>query len=304
MQRPLCIYHSPCLDGFGAAWVVRKFFGGEIDFHPGVYGQAPPDVRGRDVIMVDFSYKRPVIDEMHGRDGGACRSILILDHHKTAEADLAGYRKPGQGWWKHLEEVALDVYQNVPEPSIFASFDMNRSGAGLAWDYFFAGHPRPQLIDKIEDRDLWRFAFHDTRAINGTLFSYPYDFDVWDRLAEQAESEAGRTELYVEGCAIDRKLLKDIGEFLGFATREMVIGGHKVPVVNLPYFMASEAAGQLAEGAPFAAAYYDKGDARVFSLRSRKGGVDVAEIAKAYGGGGHAGAAGFQRPVGWEGDAP
>lgn len=304
MSRPLCIYHSPCLDGFGAAWVVRKFFGAEVDFHPGVYGQAPPDVRGRDVIMVDFSYKRPVIDEMHGRGGGGCRSILILDHHKTAEADLAGYREPEPSWFNHLQEVALDVYQNAPHPSIFASFDMSRSGAGMAWDFFFAGQPRPHLIDKIEDRDLWRFAFPDTRAINGTLFSYPYDFDAWDRLAEQAESEAGRAELYVEGRAIDRKMLKDIGEFLGFATREMVIGGHRVPVVNLPYFMASEAAGQLAEGAPFAAAYYDKGDARVFSLRSRKGGVDVAEIAKAYGGGGHAGAAGFQRPVGWEGDAP
>ena len=302
MDRPLCIYHSPCLDGFGAAWVVRKFFGGEVDFHPGVYGQAPPDVRGRDVIMVDFSYKRPVIDEMHGRDGGACRSILILDHHKTAEHDLAGYREPERGWSKHLEEIALDVFQNIPEPSIFASFDMSRSGAGMAWDYFFAGQPRPQLIDKIEDRDLWRFTFPDTRAINGTLFSYPYDFGVWDHLAEQAETEAGRAAMVTAGNAIDRKMLKDIGEFLGFAQREMVIGGHKVPVVNLPYFMASEAAGQLAKGAPFAAAYYDKGDARVFSLRSRKGGIDVAEIAKAYGGGGHAGAAGFQRPVGWEGD--
>lgn len=239
---------------------------------------------------------------MHGRGGGGCRSILILDHHKTAEADLAGFRAPERGWSNHLQEVALDVYQNAPHPSIFASFDMNRSGAGMAWDYFFAGQPRPQLIDKIEDRDLWRFAFHDTRAINGSLFSYPYDFLAWDKLAERLETDEGRSELVAEGLAIDRKMLKDIGEFLGFAQREMVIGGHKVPVVNLPYFMASEAAGQLAEGAPFAAAYYDKGDARVFSLRSRKGSVDVAEIAKAYGGGGHAGAAGFQRPVGWEGD--
>lgn len=301
--RPLCIYHSPCLDGFGAAWVVRKFFGGEVDFHPGVYGQAPPDVRGRDVIMVDFSYKRPVLAEMYGRGGGGARSILILDHHKTAQQDLDGFRQPEATWWDHLVSVHRDGTDNIPEPSIFALFDMQRSGAGMAWDYFFRSSPRrPHLIDKIEDRDLWRFAFPDTRAINGTLFSYPYDFDIWDHLAEQAETEAGRTAMVTAGNAIDRKMMKDIGEFLGFATREMVIGGHKVPVVNLPYFMASEAAGQLAESAPFAAAYYDKGDARVFSLRSRKGGVDVAEIAKVYGGGGHAGAAGFQRPIGWEGD--
>jgi nanoRNase/pAp phosphatase (c-di-AMP/oligoRNAs hydrolase) len=72
-----------------------------------------------------------------------------------------------------------------------------------------------------------------------------------------------------------------------------------VPVVNLPYMMASEAANRLAEGEPFAAAYFDRADARVFSLRSRG---DVSAIAKAYGGGGHRNAAGFQGPIGWEGD--
>lgn len=35
---------------------------------------------------------------------------------------------------------------------------------------------------------------------------------------------------------------------------------------------------------------------------NNEGGVDVSAIAKAYGGGGHAQAAGFQAPQGWEGD--
>jgi nanoRNase/pAp phosphatase (c-di-AMP/oligoRNAs hydrolase) len=75
-------------------------------------------------------------------------------------------------------------------------------------------------------------------------------------------------------------------------------------VAILPYMMASEAAGALAEKAPFAATYYDGVDARHFSLRSRgDGGADVSAIAQAYGGGGHKNAAGFQMPIGWEGDA-
>lgn len=32
-------------------------------------------------------------------------------------------------------------------------------------------------------------------------------------------------------------------------------------------------------------------------------GPDVSEIAKSYGGGGHKNAAGFRKPIGWEGDA-
>lgn len=285
-MRPLCIYHGNCADGFGAAWVVNRYFKGLVDFYPGFYGAQPPDVAGREVVMVDFSYKRPVLEKM----SQSAQMILILDHHKTAAEDLAGYRRPIWG-------------AQAMSEGIWAEFDMDRSGAGLAWDFFYPGTPRPKLLDHIEDRDLWRFALPLTRSIQATVFSYPYEFDVWDRLVDDAESVTGRAIMSAQGEAIDRKMLKDIAEILGVATREMIIGGHKVPVVNLPYTMASEAAGRLAETAPFAASYFDKSDARVFSLRSRgEGGLDVSEIAKSYGGGGHRNAAGFQMPLGWEGD--
>jgi nanoRNase/pAp phosphatase (c-di-AMP/oligoRNAs hydrolase) len=59
----------------------------------------------------------------------------------------------------------------------------------------------------------------------------------------------------------------------------------------------------MAQEAPFAACYYDKPGARVFSLRSRgDDGMDVSAIAAIYGGGGHRNAAGFQAATGWEGD--
>lgn len=297
MNRPLCIYHGNCADGFGAAWVVRRFFNGKVDFHPGVYGKAPPDVAGRDVIMVDFSYKRPVLDAM----AVDANTILILDHHKTAAEDLAGFPMCS-GAYSPVGMLAYKESTGAPV-AVHAVFDMERSGAGLAWDFFFPGEPRPRLIDHIEDRDLWRFALPETRAIQADVFSFPYDFEVWDGLMAKAENAGGRSDMIVAGMAIDRKMFKDIAEILGVATRDMVIGGFKVPVVNLPYTMASEAAGKLAETAPFGASYFDRADARVFSLRSRgPAGVDVSEIAKLYGGGGHRNAAGFERPIGWEGD--
>jgi oligoribonuclease NrnB/cAMP/cGMP phosphodiesterase (DHH superfamily) len=282
MSVPLCIYHAFCADGFGAAWIVRKFFGSDqVDFHAASYGQPPPDIAGRDVIMVDFSYKRPVIDQMRV----TAKSILVLDHHKTAQDDLRGLPTPDDQYMR----------DNM---GISALFDMARSGAGITWDYFNPGKPRPPLIDRLEDRDLWRFAFPDTRAVQANVFSYPYDFDIWDKLMEEPLGT-----LRVAGEAIERKHHKDVAELVGASRRRMVIGGHDVPVANLPYTLTSDAGHLMAQGEPFAACYLDTPAGRTFSLRSTDAGLDVSEIAKAYGGGGHRNAAGFIRPIGWEGES-
>ena len=186
-------------------------------------------------------------------------------------------------------------------PRIYTVFDQNKSGAGLAWDFFFPHDFRPCLIDRIEDRDLWRFKFPDTRAIQAALFSYPYDFEVWDKLFN-----ANLAVLRSEGEAIERKHHKDIAELVKAFRREMCIGGHWVPVANLPYTLTSDAGHLMCEPyqspnlagewvtPPFAACYWDTPDGRVFSLRSRDDGMDVSEIAKQYGGGGHKHASGFR----------
>jgi hypothetical protein len=301
MSKILCIYHSPCADGFTAAWAVRKALGDDrVEFHAGVYGEAPPDVTGRDVLLVDFSYKRGVLEEM----ALSARGIIVLDHHRTAEADLSGYPtvpltfRPDE--FERLEDSARE---NGVLP-IAAIFDMHWSGAAIAWDFFHGvEHPRPMLVEYVQDRDLWRFDLGGTREINACVFSHPYDFETWDWLANRAEHPASLQEMIAEGGAIERKHHKDIAELLKVTTRTMRIGDVEVSVANLPYTMSSDAAGALAEGAPFGACYWDTPTGRSFSLRSRgDAGADVSEIAARYGGGGHKSAAGFQAPAGWEGD--
>lgn len=294
----ICIYHGNCQDGFGAAWAVWKRFGDAVHYVPGFYGEPVGEYFGLHVVMVDFSYKRPIIDEVARQ----AKSLLILDHHKSAAEDLAGIQAPfAMDWERHLGNVYQDGCEGMSGKP-YALFDMERSGAGLAWDFFHPDTPRPKLIQHIEDRDLWRFRLKDTRAISGDLFSRPYDFATYDDMAALVESDP--SVVISGGEAIERKLQKDVAELLGVMTRRMVIGGVNVPVANLPYTMASEAAGKLAEGEPFAACYFDGAEVRTFSLRSRKDGMDVSAIAKRYGGGGHAGAAGFRVPIGWEGDQP
>ncbi|MCK5503077.1 MAG: phosphohydrolase, partial [Tritonibacter mobilis] len=95
MAETICIYHANCCDGFAAAWAVRRALGPYVKFVPAQYKSDPPTVTGADVVIVDFSYKRPVLEQM----ALSARSILILDHHKTAQSDLAGLPKPAGGQW-------------------------------------------------------------------------------------------------------------------------------------------------------------------------------------------------------------
>lgn len=277
MDKPLCIYHGNCADGFGAAWAVRARLG-DIDFHPGVHQEPPPDITGRHVIMVDFSYKRPVIEEM--RQNAA--SILVLDHHKSAAEDLQGYPRPESPSWEMNGPW-------LPSSGVYVEFDMDRSGAGMAWDYFHPAHDRPALINHIEDRDLWRFNLSGTRQIQAAVFSYPYEFEVWDELFQRPLAE-----LQQEGEAIERKHFKDINELANVVVREMDISGHRVLVANVPYTLTSDMGHKLAEDRPFAACYWDTPEGRVFSLRSTDDGIDVSEVAVKYGGGGHRNASGFR----------
>lgn len=175
MSKVRCIYYAECADGLGAAWAVHHALGQDVEFVAAKYGDDPPTgVEGRDVLIVDFSYPLPVLHAM----AKEARSVLVLDHHKTAQEDLVKLSPPSDGrrritdffGWLHW----LNTIHTMPETgTIAAIFDPNRSGAGLAWDYLYPGTPRPFIIDLIEDRDLWKFRFSgETLSFHALLTSY------------------------------------------------------------------------------------------------------------------------------------
>lgn len=269
MRRPLVIYHGNCADGFSAAWCFWRKYRDGADYVAGVYSKDPPDVTGREVYLVDFSYKRPVMEDM--LKVAAC--VTLIDHHKTAIDEL----RPLQTFDK------------------FGWFcDLNRSGATLAWDYLFPGESRPLLLGHVEDRDLWRFKLQGTREIQAFVFSHEYSFDLWGKLMSADQVEL--LKMTAAGAAIERKHHKDVAELVRVCRRRITIGGHDVPAASLPYTMSSDAGHLMAQGEPFAVCYWDTADGRSFSLRSTKDGLDVSLIAEQYGGGGHCHAAGFEVP--------
>ena len=269
LPRPLVIYHGNCADGFSAAWVFHHYFqrqtvGRDCEFVAGRYGYEPPDVTGREVYLVDFSYKCPVVTQMIR----AAARVTLIDHHKTAIDDLTGL------------------------PGLITFTDLDRCGATLAWDYLFPGEARPLLLGHIEDRDLWRFKLAHTREIQAAVFSMEYSFEKWDRL--MAADAHDLVALTAQGAAIERKHRKDVRELVKTCQRTMTIAGHTVPAASLPFTMASDAGELMAHGQPFAAVYWDTADHRQFSLRSNLAGLDVAHLAESFGGGGHEHAAGFR----------
>ena len=279
--RPLVIYHANCVDGFSAAWCFWRYHRDTADYVAGVYQTPPPDVTGRDVYLVDFSYKRGVVADMLQK----ARSVTLIDHHKTAIDDL-----------RPLKADMVATNNNGMGDNFGWFCDLNRSGATLAWDYLFPGEDRPLLLGHVEDRDLWRFKLPGTREIQAFVFSHEYSFELWDKLMSADQVEL--LKMTAAGAAIERKHHKDVAELVAVCKRRMVIGAYDVPVASLPYTLVSDAAHLMAQGQPFAACYWDTEESRVFGLRAADDGVDVSEIAKEYGGGGHAKAAGFKVPRG------
>lgn len=266
-MKPLCIYHSPCLDGFAAAAVVYKYYQGEVDLHPGVHGEPPPDVTDREVLIVDFSYKRPVLLEMAKQ----AKSITIFDHHASAERDL------------------IDLPENVR-----AVFDMNRSGGMMTWDELFPGERPPGVLEYVQDRDLWRFNLPQSKEVNLALFSYPYNMDLWQRyLNLEGVGDIGK--LQEEGTAILRKHNKDIEEYIANGIHRLNIAGFDVPALNCPYQWGSDAGHIMCQGEWFAAYWYMKSNGKIYiGFRSEEGGEDVSVIATQFGGGGHKHASGCE----------
>jgi oligoribonuclease NrnB/cAMP/cGMP phosphodiesterase (DHH superfamily) len=259
----IVLYHAECSDGFGAAWAIWKRFP-DVRFIPVKHGHPPPDgLTSQRVVIVDFSYARPILDTM----ASETKTLLVLDHHITAQHALAG----------------------LP----YAYFDQNKSGAVLAWEWAH-GSRAPWLLHYIQDKDLWKWALPGSREINAALASYPFDFQVWDRFSQSVLEQEGRAILRYE-----RELVSKLA-----AQAVMVeFQGQIVPSVHSA-ILTSQIGERLSADHPFCVIWHDRDGRRFFSMRSREEGADVGAIAASFGGGGHTHAAGFSVPLSPDGTIP
>jgi uncharacterized protein len=252
----LILYHANCPDGFAAAWAIWKKFP-KATFVPVEHGQPLPlDCSGRKIVIVDFSYPKPVLEHI----AKVAAELQVLDHHVTAKSELQG----------------------LP----YVKFDLNKSGAVLAWEWAH-GTPPPWLLLYVQDKDLFSWKLPKSREITAALGSYPYDFVTWNGLKQDVlEQEGGGILRY------EQKLIEQILQDVVMVQFE----GQTVPCVHSS-ILTSQIGEHLTKTYDFCLLWHDKLGRRYFSLRSHERGADVSRIAVKYGGGGHKHAAGFSVPL-------
>ena len=276
-QTALIIYHANCLDGFTAAWIAEGTLSQVMDttLYPAKYKEEPPyDLidNNTQVYILDFSYRPKELHEIAAQ----AHSVTLLDHHKSAIEDLAGFT----------------------DPNVSLILDLERSGAGLAWTFFNGTKTMPRLVAYVQDRDLWRFKMADSKAVTEAMYARPFELSAWDDMASMDEEE-----LVHEGEILLSKKSNDIAGWIKYPIW-IGIGGHYIPALNVPAAYSSDTAHALHKAFPeagFAATYQDielkeGGLTRTFSLRSSNDGLDVSAIARKFGGGGHRNASGFSVP--------
>ena len=261
-------YHANCSDGLLAAWLFRCHFPSAV-FVPVQYGQDPPLTCAYDtVFIVDFSYPRRVMEELTKR----CASVLVLDHHKSAERNLEG----------------------LPN----CVFDMSKSGCRLAYEYLLKqgvsfSRPVSVVVDLVEARDLGKFDDERAQMFAVGLRSYPIIFDTLDAMHQEP---AWVDRLCREGQIISRYRTELVKQHVKKARtcRLADVAGLAVPCSCPDIF--SEVGRDLAIlSERYGAVWYETPENYVFSLRA-DGNCDVSKIAERYGGGGHQNAAGFIIP--------
>jgi len=252
-------YHANCADGFGAAWSAWKVLGDCGTYRPVRHGDPMPEVSDSTrLAIVDFAYPRDQLLEIADR----VEALVVLDHHRSAAQDL----------------------EDLP----FAKFDMSKSGARMAWEYWHPGSELPELLAYVEDRDLWNWALPESREVALAITQTIFSFESWENFDVADLKAQGRILLGYQLSLIARAMSKLYWTELA---------GYKIPVVNSLLFQ-SEIGDELCKKfpeAPFAGVYYQKGANEAWSLRSI-GDFDVSVVAAKFGGGGHRNASGFARP--------
>jgi oligoribonuclease NrnB/cAMP/cGMP phosphodiesterase (DHH superfamily) len=264
MKDKMVIYHANCLDGFASAYVAWMKFGDEAEYIPAHYGNEPPDVTGKEAYVLDFSYPRETLIRMSEK----ANSLLVLDHHKTAQADLSG----------------------LP----FAIFDMEKSGCGLTFDYFYPGERTPYFVSAVQDRDLWLFKLPETKDFCAGLRTVPMTFKDW-----QEGMNLGYSDLIHIGRVLNQQFDTEVEDLMKKAHPINIASTIESPkiglAVNAPSKYASELGNKLAEKSGVCGLVYSFDGSRnewQYSFRSIDSGIDVSVVAKRYGGGGHRNAAG------------
>lgn len=296
---PVVFYHYPCADGIFAALAATLYFRSR-----GVQPRCVPHEVYRSVQLAELQLQPQSVAfllDYSGPDGfpqqlaQQLRAVVVLDHHKTAAAQLA------------------DTASHPP--NLHVHMDMGRSGATIARDFFAPPGMSEQLqhiFSMVEDADLWRWALPGSRAFHAGLSARKLEFNcianpgIWEELLALDPQQ-----VIAEGEVVIQHQEQLIAEALQGAQQHQ-LGGAQGASRGWGSCLGCRVAGELTKyrsqlGNRLAqrsaelgmspvglVAYHEAGmpnkDTHIkVSLRSTDG-FDTSAVSEAFGGGGHAAA--------------
>lgn len=260
------VYHSADHDGHCSGAIAKKWCvenGHAYELVPWNYGQAIPDLTGKDVIMTDLSIQpyEKFTDVLN-----KANSFIWIDHHISAI--------------KAMQGVAIEGLR-----------DDGLAACELTWLYFYPTLPIPTGISYLGAYDSWR---HDgNRDILGYEWylrgfeTDPSIFD-WDKEVfrdTDMETKINTGKMMLQKDEMDWKMTLK-GAF------EKEFNGLKILCVNTTN-RSSMLFGDRLKDYDFAVTFYmTKEGLWKHGLYSVEGKTDVSLIAAKLGGGGHKGASG------------
>jgi oligoribonuclease NrnB/cAMP/cGMP phosphodiesterase (DHH superfamily) len=270
MTKSICFHHND-LDGHASGAIVRYALGDAVTLIESEYDGTPIPwdlVEGAEqVIVTDFSF--PVADMQRLAEG---RELVWIDHHKSAIAEFSGI---ADGW-----------------PGMR---DISEAACVLTWKYFFPQRPVPRALILIGDRDIWRWAEKDTGPFNESLYNRDHDADndtFWKPLLEDDPSTLEK--MIGEGVWLRQINLRNVDRMMQARSFEVRFEGYRTLAVNT---RGNGDVGNYGRDRDYEIVYTYVDEMQVGGLTTvvtlYSDQVDVSLIATRYGGGGHAGAAGF-----------
>lgn len=268
MTNIYVLYHAHCTDGTGSKFAAWKKFGTAAKYIAVAYGKPMPEMEpNSEVYIIDFSYPRDILEALHATH----KSVVVLDHHKTAEEDLRG----------------------LP----YCHFDMHRSGCVMAWNYFHPNIEVPALLQDIQDRDLWLFKRPNSKAIHAGLQLLEGSMADWDRATKGV---AHYQKLVDDGNLLLKRQNAAVKSAVNHKTGVISLFGCKCGIINSNDLSSEIGNGICAStvlNVDFALIYcITQYNEVLISLRSI-GDFDVSAIAQKFGGGGHKNSSGANTTI-------
>ena len=288
LQEPcktnLVLYHgNNCPDGFAAATVLYMALGDTADYIAINYGDGLPDVRGKEVYLVDFAFVNEQLHLMHDLNNKA-KNWVLIDHHATA-----------------IKQLQSEL---SPEMLSHCVFDTTRCGAMLTWRTVFPKTEPPLFLHYIQDADLYQNKLQGSKEVTTALVHWlNFDFNGWVALMRYS-NDSSFNNLKWAGDIIITALKKQFEQALA-AQHPIWLMNHSGLAVNADVLtFKTELGNALAQKSmTFGCVYQQIGNKWKLSLRSlndlqdTKGqpaiSCNVKKIAESFGGGGHDTAASF-----------